>query len=75
MIVVTGATGNVGGTRMRPTRSHWVVDSWLGMFEDVGTGAMAEVSDTIERVGGHTPTTARDCVTRHRAEFLARREG
>jgi len=42
----------------------WVVEGWVASYLAIAAGDLAVVSDTVERLAGHPPTTVRQLVER-----------
>jgi NAD(P)H dehydrogenase (quinone) len=42
----------------------WEVEGWISSYAAVGSGDLAVVSDTVERIAGHPPTTLRQLLAR-----------
>jgi NAD(P)H dehydrogenase (quinone) len=42
----------------------WEVEGWIASYLAIAAGELAVVSDTVERLGGHPPTTLRQLVER-----------
>jgi uncharacterized protein YbjT (DUF2867 family) len=43
----------------------WEVEGWISTYLAIGAGELAVVSDTVERLTGHPPTTLPELVERH----------
>ncbi len=42
---------------------HWEVEGWVTSYQSIAAGEAAVVSDTVERLAGHPPTTLRQLLT------------
>jgi uncharacterized protein YbjT (DUF2867 family) len=42
----------------------WEVEGWITSYSAIGAGMLAVVTDTVERLTGHAPTTLRDIFAR-----------
>jgi NAD(P)H dehydrogenase (quinone) len=42
----------------------WEVEGWVTSYQGIAAGELAVVSDTVERLAGHAPTTLRELIER-----------
>jgi uncharacterized protein YbjT (DUF2867 family) len=43
---------------------NWQVDAWVSTYTAIGSGELAGVSDAVEKVAGHPPTSLEDLLAR-----------